>query len=115
MKRPLLAGKAQALPATPRGRLPLNIFDARTIVEAKADPATGRLLEPTKYLLWGLDCPQPVMAAYERSLARNFGMLQSDGDLLVAWAIEVSLVRGDMDLGVRLREALEAVGWTPRD
>lgn len=117
-RRPILRGTAQARPLphpVPRGRLPISLHDARTIIDAVADVQGGHLVSPTRYLLWGMDCPQNVMAAYERSVARNFGMLQADGDLLVSWAVQQSLLQGDFELGIRIREALEAVGWQPKD
>lgn len=96
-------------------RLALNLHEARTIVEAKADPNGGRLISATRYLLWGMEAPQEVMAAYERCLARSFGILQSDGDLLVSWAVQTSLMKGDFGLAGDIRDVLEKLGWQPTD
>jgi hypothetical protein len=79
------------------------------------DPTHVRRIENGRYWLWNIEAPQEVAAAYERSWARHGHMLQRDGDLLVAWAIEQSLVQGDFALVGKLRDALEKLGWQPHD
>jgi hypothetical protein len=77
------------------------------------DPMYVRQIDHGKYKLFGMDCPQPVMAAYERSWARRGHMLQRDGDLLIGWVVESALVAGKFELVSELRDALEALGWQP--
>jgi hypothetical protein len=74
---------------------------------------SARRIEQGKYWLWDMECPTEVMAAFERSLARRGHMLQRDGDLLVGWVIEQSLVRGDFGMVSQMRVALEELGWHP--
>jgi hypothetical protein len=76
-------------------------------------PSVVREIDHGKYKLFGMDCPQPVMAAYERSWARRGHMLQRDGDLLIGWVVENALVAGKFELVSELRDALEALGWQP--
>ena len=78
-------------------------------------PFHCRRIENGKYWLFDMECPQPVMAAYERTWARRGHVLQQDGDLLIAWVVQNSLVKGDFDLASRLRNALEELGWQPRN
>jgi hypothetical protein len=78
------------------------------------DPIYVRTIENGKYTLFGLDCPTEVMAAYERTWARRYGyMLQPDGDLLIGWVVEQSLMKGDFELAGKLRDAMEKLGWKP--
>jgi hypothetical protein len=90
----------------------LDPWNAREIVEARSDPnRPGRLLNPTSYKLFGVECSQPVMCAYERTWnRRNYGPLTVDADVLKAWCVEVSLVRGDFDAAAKLRHVLEMLG-----
>ena len=89
---------------------------AREIVPAQADATGNRLISPTSYRLFGKDCPQPVMAAYERlwTTRGRSGKAQEDGDLLMGWVVSTTLTDGDSDLGKRLHEALETLGWRSR-
>jgi hypothetical protein len=76
-------------------------------------PAYVREIDQGRYTLFGRECPQPVMAAYERLWATRgrSRRAQEDGDALMAWVVSTTLLDGDHDLGVRLVEALEALGW----
>jgi hypothetical protein len=76
-------------------------------------PSVVREIEGGKYKLFGMDCPQPVMAAYERSWARRGHMMQNDGDLLIGWVVESALLHGKFELASDLRLALEELGWQP--
>lgn len=86
---------------------------AREIVEAKVDPQTYKQVQAAGYKLFGMDCPQPVMAAYERCWARRGNPLQMDTDLLIGWAVETALKKGDFQLAGDLRDAFERLGWRP--
>jgi hypothetical protein len=78
-------------------------------------PHVVRRIENGKYWLFDMPCPTEVMAAYERTWARRGSVLQQDGDLLVAWVVTESLTKGNFDLAMKLRDALERLGWQPRD
>jgi hypothetical protein len=70
-----------------------------------------------RYWLWGIEAPQDVAAAYEHIRA-TYGRgvnAQRCGDLLVGWMVANTLSKGDFELGLRLRDALEALGWQPHD
>jgi hypothetical protein len=89
----------------------LDPFVAREIVEARSDPNSYKLLNPTSYKLFGVECSQPVMAAYERTWnRRHMGPLDMDAATLKGWCVEVSLVRGDFDGAAKLRHVLEMLG-----
>lgn len=79
------------------------------------DPMYARRIENGRYWLFEMECPTEVMAAYERSFARRGHILQTDGDLLIGWVIEQSLMKGDFELVGQLRDALERLGWQPSD
>ena len=76
-------------------------------------PHIVRRIENGRYFLWDMEAPVDVAAAYERSWARRGHMLQRDGDLLVGWVVEQSLIKGDFELVGKLRDALERLGWQP--
>jgi hypothetical protein len=77
------------------------------------DPNFARRIENGRYWLFDMECSTEVMAAYERTWARRRGhMLRADGDLLIGWAVEQSLMKGDFELAGKLRDALEKLGWT---
>jgi hypothetical protein len=78
-------------------------------------PLAVRRIENGKYFLWGMEAPTEVCAAYERTWARRGHVLQHDGDLLVAWVVQRTLMQGDFDLAMKLRDALERLGWRPSD
>lgn len=91
--------------------LSLHPDDAREIIEAKVDPTTYKQVQAQGYKLFGMVCPQPVMAAYERTWARRGNPLQTDIDLLISWAVETALMQGDFQMAGDLREAFERLGW----
>ena len=76
-------------------------------------PHVVRRIENGRYWLFDMECPTEVMAAYERTWARRGHVLQRDGDLLVAWVVAESLTKGNFDLAMKLRDALERLGWQP--
>ena len=78
-------------------------------------PHVVRRIDRGEYWLFNMPCPTEVMAAYERTWARRGNVRQQDGDLLVAWVVQNSLINGDFDLASKLRDALEELGWRPRD
>jgi hypothetical protein len=43
------------------------------------------------------------------------GHAWQDGDLLIAWVVQNTLVKGDFELASKLRIALETLGWRPND
>lgn len=78
-------------------------------------PMYVRRIENGRYWLWDMEAPTEVAAAYERSWARRGNILQRDGDLLIGWVVEQSLMKGDFELAGMLRDALEKLGWRPTD
>jgi hypothetical protein len=80
-------------------------------------PDFARRIESGKYWLFDMECPTEVMAAYERLWATHgrSGRAQQDGDLLIAWVVQNTLVKGDFELASKLRIALETLGWRPTD
>ena len=88
---------------------------ARRTTPTSLHPANVRTIVNGKYTLFDMPCPTEVMAAYERSWARRGHMRQADGDLLVAWVVEQSLVKGDFEMVGWMRDALEKLGWQPYD
>jgi len=74
-------------------------------------PSHSRTIENGRYTLFGVECSQPVMAAYERSWnRRHMGPLERDADLLKGWCVEVALLQGDFDAVANLRHVLERLG-----
>jgi hypothetical protein len=71
-----------------------------------------RRIENGRYWLWDIEAPTDVAAAYER-LWNNGRVSQRDGDLLLGWLVSNTLTKGDFELGLKLRDALEELGWQP--
>lgn len=92
----------------------LSPFAVREIIDAKLDEHTG-ILRPTVYKLFGFECPQPVMAAYERlwTTRGRGGRSQADGEELMAWVVTTTLLAGNFEKAIEFRDALESLGWRP--
>jgi hypothetical protein len=73
-------------------------------------PSYVREIDNGVYRLFGVECPQEIMAAYE-SLWSTVYRRQQNGDKLLAWAVTTTLIKGDTDFGERLMVALEGLGW----
>lgn len=91
----------------------ISPWNVRQIIPPFVNPKTGQITGRTTYRLFDIECSQEVCAAYERSWARRSSMLKKDADLLTAWAIEQSLIKGDFTLATQLRDVLERLGWQP--
>lgn len=84
----------------------------RRRVSMDLSPWAVRRIENGRYWLWDIEAPTDVAAAYERLWA-NGRVTQRDGDLLIGWLVANTLVQGEFELGLRLRDALEQLGWHP--
>jgi hypothetical protein len=78
-----------------------NIFDLH--------PMNVRRIESGRYWLFDVECPQPVMAAYEGLYVG--AKVQQNGDRILAWVVTTVLVQGDTEFGGKLMTAMEKLGW----